>query len=90
MTTATLDTHSRPTPGRAAAARAAFTAWRHKARTAAGRTATNVAGRVTDLRSAALIVGGFGFVDAAAYSIGTVLGLGATGVSLWLLEWLSD
>jgi hypothetical protein len=35
-------------------------------------------------------VGGFGFVDAAAYSIGTVLGLGATGVSLWLLEWLSD
>lgn len=90
MTTATLDAHSRRAPGRATAARATFAAWRRKAGLAASRTATNMAGRVASIRSAALIVTGFGFVDAAAYSIKLVLGLAATGISLWLLEWLSD
>lgn len=86
MTTASIGAHTRPDASRLAPARAAFAAWRRKAGTATAQAATQAA----KLRRAALTVAGFGFVDAAAYEAHLIAGLVATGVSLWLLEWLSD
>lgn len=86
MTTASIGSHTRPATSRLAPARAAFAAWRRKA----GVTTAQVATRAAGLRRAVLTVAGFGFVDAAAYEAHLIAGLVATGVSLWLLEWLSD
>lgn len=86
MTTTTFGVHTRPAAGRTAAARAALKTWHLKAGATAGRIATRAAG----MRRAALTVGGFGFIDAGIYRTGLIAGLVATGVSLWLLEWLSD
>lgn len=41
-------------------------------------------------RAAALTVGGFGCLVAAAWTLHPVAGLAAAGVSLLLLEWLTQ
>jgi len=42
------------------------------------------------LRAAALSVGGFGCLTAAAWTVAMPLGLAAAGVSLLVLEWLTS
>jgi hypothetical protein len=86
MTTASLCAHTRQPVKRWTPAREGFAAWRRKA----GAATAQVAARAAGLRRTALTVAGFGFVDAAAYEVGLIAGLVSTGVSLWLLEWLSD
>lgn len=42
------------------------------------------------IRTATLTTGGLGFLSAAAWTVHLALGLAAVGISLLVLEWLSE
>lgn len=86
MSSITVGAHSRPAPGRWAAARKVLTTWRETA----ARTASSAAGRAQTMRQAALTVSGLALIDASAYSLGTGAGLLTTGASLLVLEYLTS
>lgn len=86
MSAVSVGTHSRPTRPRVAAARKALTAARKRAAGAAAATQA----RMWSLRQAVLGVAGCAFVDGSAYQVNLGMGLLTTGVSLWLLGWLSE
>jgi hypothetical protein len=77
---------TRPGIGQPSRIRTALASWRRQ-----GQAVSAARHR---LRSPALTVGGFICIDAAVFSIGhlagRVLGLAATGLSLWALEALSS
>lgn len=86
MSTASIDSHSRPAGSRGAAARKTLTAIGKRAANAAATTHA----RLWSLRQAALGVGGLACIDGSAYQVSLGIGLLTTGVSLLLLGWLGE
>jgi len=86
LSTASIGAHSRPVEPRWPAARTALAS----ARSRTARAVESARTRLWSLRRAALTVGGFACIDAAAFQVNAGTGLLATGASALVLEWLGE
>lgn len=86
MSTASIGAHSRPAEPRWPAARKTWADVKRRTAEAAGTARA----RAWSLRRAALTIGGFACIDAAAFQVNIGTGLLATGISALVLETLGE
>lgn len=86
MSTASLAAHRHPARNRWQPTQRKLTIWRHKTRAAAKRIPAHIIGPRATVRSLLLTAVALGFLDAAAYTAGLIIGLTATGLSVLLFN----